>query len=247
VRHDPDVRVFRVSWLVIVALAACSKADGDAPPAQQPVAPGTAGDAPPPQLAGACDRAMKHVFELMKKSGDRDLAKESDDEETVANAIADCKRQAWPAEMLECSGTAADIATINDKCNKLAFGSSALDMKPGRIFRADGTQEEKDRIHGAIPKMFALDGDFEIFDKATHCGAMKKKRFGVQAMFVVCSNRVVIGPLTTALEIAAMMKELPSAAAGGPAAMSALAAKYPPGCPSCRYTTYDATGKPIAN
>jgi hypothetical protein len=243
VLHDPGVRSALVLLIgLLIAPTACSKSDGD--PAGTPVIAPATGQAPAPQLAGACERAMKHVFELMKKSS-RELAKEAEDEETVANAIADCKRQAWPPEMLECSGAATDIATIAEKCNKLAFAGAPLDMKPGRIFRVDGTQEEKDRIHGAMPRMFALDGDFEIFDKASHCGAMKKKLFGVEAMFVVCGGRVVIGPLTTVAEISAVMTALPGAATGGAATMAELAAKHPTGCASCRYRTYDASGQPL--
>ncbi|MBX3160140.1 MAG: hypothetical protein KF773_29505 [Deltaproteobacteria bacterium] len=236
-----------VPWLLaVLALGACSKSEDAAPSPTPPMrSPGQAEPTVPADGA-ACDQAVRHVFDLMKRSGDRDLAKEAEDDETVANALADCKRQAWPPEMLVCAGAAPDLATIDASCNKLAFGGAELDMKPGRTFRADGTQEERDRIAGAVPKMFALDGDFEVFDEATNCGVMKKKRFGVEAMFVICGGRVVVGPLTTIAEISAVMGEMPKASAGAASLASALASRFPPGCPSCRYRVYDASGAPVA-
>jgi hypothetical protein len=186
------------------------------------------------QLSDACDAPVRHVYALLAASDQADHRVLST-AEALANALRRCRDEAWPAELLACSGAATTVDEIVDKCNKLAF-TGDVDLR---------TVREIDALsRGENPPRFTVDGDFVVFNRKARCGMLFKQRYGSDAMFITCGGKVVAGPLTTPTEIHGVMGELSARSADAHALTMRIMNNYPSGCGTqCRYRVYDANGR----
>jgi len=171
----------------------------------------------------ACEASAKHVFALMEAS---DKFKHLVTADAMAKEISTCRTEAWPAPLVDCFTKASNVDEILETCNKLAF-TGELDLKPTREVPPGEDSQE---------------GDFVVFNKAERCGSMLKKKFGAEAVFVLCKGKVIAGPLTTPAEIDAVFAELSKLSANAHELTMSVMKNWPTKCSNCKYRVYDENG-----
>ncbi len=243
-QHGVLMRLTLLLLTVVLSTACGKKADPESgssspPKPTEPVTPDPGKPAPKEPGAGhdvgaTCESAVKHVHELMAKSGDDELAGRVTESE-IAKQISQCKSENWPPELLACSAGETSVDGVADRCNKLAFAGE-IDLKAGREF--DGAVDNS----AASPPVYELDGDTVIFNKSSRCAMAMKKRFGADAVFVMCGGKVIAGPLTTVTEIKSVMAEVQAESADASKLTQAIMNNYPSGCSTCRYRVFSSNG-----
>ncbi len=210
--------------VAVILSAGCGKSGTtDKPDNVDPAKPVASGSPPAKADGDACEVSDKHVFKLMEAS---EKFKHLVTADAMAKEVSTCRTEAWPAPLVDCFTTASSVDEILEKCNKLAF-SGELDMKPTRVVDPGGDSQE---------------GDFVMFNKAERCGSMLKKRFGAEAVFVLCKGKVIAGPLTTPAEIEAVFAELSKLSANAHELTMSVMKNWPTKCSNCKYRVYDENG-----
>lgn len=216
----------KLAVVAILVTVGCGKSADKIEPTDKDPAKSNAGGstAPTAKATGdACEASAKHVFALMEAS---EKHKHLVTPDAMAKEIAQCREEAWPAPLVDCFTKASSVDELLEKCNKLAF-TGELDMKP---------------LREVAPGEDSNEGDFVVFNKAERCGSMLKKRFGAEAVFVLCKGKVIAGPLTTPAEIEAVFAELGKLSANAHDLTMSIMKNWPKGCVNCKYRVYDENG-----
>lgn len=187
--------------------------------------------APPAGVAApaedACSRSVRAFRVLAAKEDPEAAARLPPEEEDVQT----CRAHAWPAAMLECTPRVASVAEFYASCAKLAF-QGTVDLRPGREL-PPGTEPTQD-------------GDFVSYSTSDggRCGMLYKSVEPVEAMFVVCGDEVLAGPLTTVDEIQGVVAELSDQSRSAHDLRESIVRNWPSGG-GTRYRVYDSSGRLI--
>ncbi len=214
--------------LLVIAMACGKKSDPT--PAADPAV-----EAAKPATPATCETGLQRLYDAIQKTGLPD-EKAANTPETLADRIRQCKSQPWPPAMVSCMNQIDSVEAYMSRCYKAAF-SGDIELKLVRELDASVDLSE------AVPPVFAIEGDFVVFDKGAHCGLVSKKLLPVEAVFVVCGGRVLAGPFTTPAEVDQVAADLRAVVSAKGSVATEIPKKYPAGCATCRYSVHDAAGK----
>lgn len=176
--------------------------------------------------AGACEAAVAAFRTLASKTATTEqLAKLP----SVEQDVQACKDQAWPAALLACLPQVGSMDEYFSQCAKLAFGGT-LDMHVQREL-APGTEP-------------TADGDYVLYHQGGDgkCGLLYKTVAPVSAMFVLCGNEVLAGPLTTVAEVTGVVREIAAGSRAGHDLRQRIVQNWPSGG-GTHYRIYDGNGR----